>query len=264
MNYLGLVGLLGLTGEADGPPVQSAGQIADVGGGALMAAFGILAALRERDRSGEGQLVDVSMADGSLAWLAMVAARYLCDGQVPRRGQVDLAGGFICYRPYACKDGYVTLGALEPKFWEAWCRGVGRDDLLDKAFHGPGSESHIAVECIFLERTREEWRQFASEHDCCLEPVLDLDEALESELVRAREMVIELDQPGADRPVRLLGPPVKLERTPARSPAPGPALGEHTDEVLEAAGYSAEEIERLKEAGVVAGPPAGVPGSFMT
>src|SRR3954469_11173446 len=88
MNYLGLVGLLGLTGDAGGTPTQAAGQIADIGGGALMAAFGILAALRERDASGEGQLVDVSMADGSLSWLAMVAARYFADGQVPRRGDL--------------------------------------------------------------------------------------------------------------------------------------------------------------------------------
>ena len=80
MNYLGLIGLLGLTGERDGPPIQSAGQIADLGGGALMAAFGILAALRERERSGEGQFVDVSMADGALSWLAMVAGRYFADG----------------------------------------------------------------------------------------------------------------------------------------------------------------------------------------
>ena len=89
MNYLGLVGLLGLTGDADGPPVQAAGQIADLGGGALMAAFGILAALRERDRSGEGQLVDVSMADGALSWLAMVAARLLRRGRraAPRRAR---------------------------------------------------------------------------------------------------------------------------------------------------------------------------------
>ena len=87
MNYLGLNGLLGLTGDAGGPPVQAAGQIADVGGGALTAAFGILAALRERERSGEGQLVDVSMFDGSLAWLALVAARYLADGQAPARGR---------------------------------------------------------------------------------------------------------------------------------------------------------------------------------
>src|SRR5204863_4422601 len=91
MNYLGLNGLLGLTGDADGPPVQAAGQIADLGGGALTAAFGILAALRERDRSGLGQFVDVSMADGALTWLAMVAARYFADGVAPGRGGHELA-----------------------------------------------------------------------------------------------------------------------------------------------------------------------------
>src|SRR3954451_22540274 len=127
MNYLGLVGLLGLTGDRGGPPVQSAGQIADLGGGALMAAIGILVALRERDRSGEGQLVDASMADGALSWLAMVAARFFAEGRAPRRGSVELAGSLLCYRPYRCSDGWVTLGALEPEFWQAWCRGVERE-----------------------------------------------------------------------------------------------------------------------------------------
>jgi len=262
MNYLGLVGLLGLTGEADGPPVQAAGQIADVGGGALMAAFGILAALRERDRSGEGQLVDVSMADGALSWLAMVAARYFCDGTVPRRGGLELAGSLVCYRPYACSDGHVTLGALEPKFWQAWCRGVGREDLIERQFEGPGSATHAEVARIFAERTRAQWQAFASEHDCCLEPVLELDEALDSELVRARAMVVELDQPGAG-PVRQLGMPVKLSRTPGTVHAPGPALGEHTDAALAAVGYGADEIAALKEAGAVAGPAAGSLGSFL-
>jgi crotonobetainyl-CoA:carnitine CoA-transferase CaiB-like acyl-CoA transferase len=253
MNYLGLVGLLGLTGEVGGPPVQSAGQIADLGGGALMAAFAILAALRERDRSGEGQLVDVSMADGALSWLAMVAARQLAEGAVARRGELELAGGLICYRPYACSDGWVTLGALEPKFWQAWCGGVGREDLVEHQFDGPGSAAHAEVEAIFVTRTREEWRAFASEHDCCLEPVLGLDEALESQLVRAREMVVELDQPGASRPVRLLGVPVKLSRTPGDpNRAPGPALGEHTREVLAALGYGEEEIAAMYESGAVA------------
>ena len=262
MNYLGLVGLLGLTGERGGPPVQPAGQIADLGGGALMAAFGILAALRERDRSGEGQLVDVSMSDGALAWLAMVAARYFADGAVPARGELELAGGIVCYRPYECADGWVSLGALEPKFWQAFCLGVGREDLVEKQFERPGSPSHAEVEAIFRTRTREEWRAFASEHDCCLEPVLDLDEALESELVRSRDMVVELDQPGAGA-VRQLGVPVKLGRTPGGVRAPGPVLGEHTDEVLAALGYSESEVAALKESGAVAGPAADVHGSFL-
>jgi crotonobetainyl-CoA:carnitine CoA-transferase CaiB-like acyl-CoA transferase len=264
MNYLGLTGLLGLTGDREGPPVQAAGQIADLGGGALMAAVGILAALRERDRSGEGQLVDVSMTDGSLAWLAMVAGRYLADGEPPERGDPELAGALVCYRPYACADGWVTLGALEPKFWAAWCAGVGREDLIEKQFERPGSPTHVEVEGIFVERTREQWQAFASEHDCCLEPVLDLDEALDSELVRARGMVVELDQPGAAPPVRQLGPPIKLSRTPASVRGPGPALGEHTHEVLRDAGYSDDEIAALEQAGAIAGPiAAGVHGSFM-
>ena len=263
MNYLGLIGMLGLTGETDGPPVQPAGQIADIGGGALMAAFGILAALRERDRSGLGQLVDISMADGALSWLALVAGRYLCERDVPRRGRLELAGGLICYRPYACKDGWVTLGALEPKFWQAWCQGVGREDLIPKQFEPPGSDAHAEVERIFLERGRDEWQEFASNHDCCLEPVLDLGEALDSELVRAREMVVELDQPGTDG-VPQLGVPVKLSRTPGQVRDPGPVLGEHTRDVLAGLGYSDEDVKALEESGAVAGPAADASGSFMS
>ncbi|MEA2271730.1 MAG: alpha-methylacyl-CoA racemase [Solirubrobacteraceae bacterium] len=263
MNYLGLIGLLGLTGEKGGPPVQSAGQIADLGGGGLMAAFGILAALRERDKSGQGQFVDVSMADGALSWLAMVAGRYFAEGVAPERGDLELAGRLICYRPYACKDGWVSLGALEPKFWQAWCQGVGREDLVEKQFEAPGSGAHAEVERIFLERTRDEWQAFASQNDCCLEPVLGLDEALDSELVRAREMVVSIDQPGVAEPVRQLGVPVKLSRTPGAPQGPGPVLGEHTREVLREVGYSDEEIGELEEHGAAAGPASGAQGSFM-
>jgi len=261
MNYLGLIGLLGLTGERGGEPVQAAGQIADLGGGALMAAFGILAALRERDGgggqpgSGEGQLVDISMADGALSWLAMVAASYFAGEDVPRRGELPLAGSLICYRPYECSDGWVSLGALEPKFWQGFCRGVGREDLVAAQFERPGSAAHAQVQEIFKGRTRDEWEVFARENDCCLEPVLELDEALSSELVQARRMVVELDQPGAERPVRQLGLPVKLTRTPGdHARLPGPALGEHTEQVLLAAGYSEAEVAELLADGAVAGP----------
>jgi crotonobetainyl-CoA:carnitine CoA-transferase CaiB-like acyl-CoA transferase len=266
MNYLGLAGVLGLSGERGGPPVQAAGQIADVGGGAQMAAFAILAALRERDRSGEGQLVDVSMTDGALSWMPLNAGRAFA-GDVPGRGDLELAGRIICYRPYAAADGWVTLGALEPKFWQAWCRGVGREDLIERQFDAPGSPAHAEVEAIFAARTRAQWQAFAGEHDCCLEPVLELDEVLDSELVRAREMVVELDQPGATEPVRTLGVPVKLSRTPGDPHRlPGPSLGEHTEALLAEAGFDAAQIAALVESGAVAGPPEGVQsqGSFLS
>jgi crotonobetainyl-CoA:carnitine CoA-transferase CaiB-like acyl-CoA transferase len=242
-NYLARIGLLHLTGDPDGPPVQAAGQIADLGGGALMAAFGILAALRERDRSGEGQFVDVSMTDGALSWLAMDAARLLAGGVSPERGRAPLAGGLICYRPYRCADGWVAFGALEPKFWRAWCEGVGRPELVERQFEAVGSDTHREVEALFAQRTKAEWEAFNDEHDCCLEPVLALDEALASQLVRERGMVVE---------DRLLGTPVKLSRTPADpARAGGPPLGGDTDAVLAEAGLAADEIAALREAGAV-------------
>jgi crotonobetainyl-CoA:carnitine CoA-transferase CaiB-like acyl-CoA transferase len=253
LNYLALIGLLGLTGEPTGRPVQPAGQIADVGGGALMAAIGVLAALRERDRSGEGQLVDVSMADGALSWLAMVAAAYLCDGRVPRRGAEQLTGGFVCYLPYEAADGWVTCGALEPKFWQRFCEATGHPELIDKQFEPPGSEAWRRIADVFRSRTREEWRAFNDEHDAMIEPVLDLDEALASALVREREMVVEVDQPELG-PVRLLASPLKLSRTPADPTRPAPALGEHTEDVLREAGFDEEEVGSLLASGAAAGP----------
>ena len=152
MNYLGLVGLLGLTGERGGEPVQAAGQIADLGGGALMAAFGILAALRERGRVARRRVEGTSRrrarAKARSSTSRWPTAR--CRGwrwsrahtsptaTVPQRGELLLAGSVICYRPYECADGWVSLGALEPKFWQAWCRGVEPRGSDREAVRAPG------------------------------------------------------------------------------------------------------------------------------
>jgi crotonobetainyl-CoA:carnitine CoA-transferase CaiB-like acyl-CoA transferase len=220
-----------------------------------MAAVGILAALQEARRSGEGQMVDISMTDGSLAWLAMEAGRYFGSGEVPERGDIMLSGGIVCYRPYEAADGWVTCGALEPKFWARFCQAVGREDLIEKQFEKPGSDAHREVAEIFKAKTRAEWKAFNDEHDAMIEPILDLDEALESELVREREMVISYEQPEFGE-IKQLGFPIKLSRTPADVHRPAPALGEHTAEVLKAAGYSDEEVAALEERGAAKGPDA--------
>jgi crotonobetainyl-CoA:carnitine CoA-transferase CaiB-like acyl-CoA transferase len=252
MNYLGLNGVLGLTGEEGGPPIQASVQIADLGGGGMMAAIGILAALQEARRSGEGQIVDISMTDGALSWLAMEAAKHFASEEVPRRGRLMLSGGLICYRPYEAKDGWISCGALEPKFWAAFCHGVGREDLIEHQFEAPGSDAHREVAEIFRSRTRDEWRNFNDEHDAMIEPILGLDEALESELVRRREMTLSYEQPELGE-VQQVGFPIKLSRTPATLERPAPALGEHTREVLVESGCSEDEIQALEESGAAKG-----------
>lgn len=263
LNYLAATGVLDLCGEAAGEPAQAAVQIADVGGGALLAAFGILAALRHRDRTGEGQVVDVSMAHGALAWLGPLAAEQAA-GRTARRGALALGGGVLCYRVYRCSDGWVSLGALEPKFFATFCRAIEREDLLEHQFDAPGSTAHAALQAVFAQRTREQWAQLAAEHDCCLEVVRSLEEALDGELVRERGMVVTLDQPGAEAPVTVLGNPLALSRTPAdHHRLPVPALGEHTEQVLAEAGLSAERIAELQADGAVAGRSDTVHGAFL-
>jgi alpha-methylacyl-CoA racemase len=236
LNYLARTGVLGLSGDAGGPPVQASAQIADLAGGALMAAFGVLAALR----SGEGQFVDIAMADGALSLLAMPFAGMLAGGGAPRRGELVLGGRLLCYRVYACADGHVSMGALEPKFWAAFCRGVGREDLVAHQFDAPGSAAHREVEAVLAGRTRAEWEAFNAEHDCCLEPVLELDEVARDKQVAARGMIVD----------GLLGTPVKLSATPGDATRGGPpGLGEHTAEVLGEVGYDADEIAALRESG---------------
>lgn len=131
INYMGYAGALAITGPRGGPPLMPGVQVADIGGGALMAAFAIAAALHHRARAGQGQFLDVSMTDGVVSWLANHYGPFFATGQLPVRGEERLNGGWVCYQIYETADGkHLTLGALEPKFWANLCALLRREDLI--------------------------------------------------------------------------------------------------------------------------------------
>ena len=252
INYLGSTGLLDMTGQKGGPPIQPAAQIGDIGGGAMTAAFGVITALFGKQRTGKGQMVDISMTDGAMSWAAMTAGAFFADGTVQKRGEAMLGGGVLCYLPYEAADGWVSCGALEPKFWKRFCEGVDARHLAEHQFDPPGGPGWEKVAEVFRSKTRAEWKAFNDEHDCCIEPILDLGEAMDSELATEREMVVEWEQPGLGT-VKQVGNPVKLSETPAADPRPAPAGGADTVDVLTEAGFSEEEIAALLESGAAAG-----------
>lgn len=250
INYIALGGILGLTGARNGPPVIPGVQIADIGGGALMAAIGILAAVIHRERTGEGQFLDISMLDGVISWLSIHAGRYFADGALPKRGEMLLSGGYACYQVYQTKDGrYMSLGALEKKFWENFCEAIGRRDLIQRQF-AAGEEQLLLIEemrKVFEARTQKEWIESLKDVDACCEPILSLDEAFDHPQAVHRQMTTEVKHP-VEGWVEQIGNPIKSSRFSFDIRTPPPALGEDTAEVLKGIGYSDEQIAHLKEA----------------
>jgi crotonobetainyl-CoA:carnitine CoA-transferase CaiB-like acyl-CoA transferase len=245
LNYLGYAGALPLFApRGGGRPIVPGTQIADLGGGALTATVGILAALLERQRTGKGQLLDIAMTDGVLHWLAAAAAEQWATGASPEGGCGPLSGGYACYSVYATADGRaLTVGAVEPHFWANLCRMLGREQYIALQYAPwPDQERMFAdLDALFASRTMAEWLALFGDADVCVGPALTLAEALEFHTGR----VITLDQPG-EGPLRQLG---GLFGVAASRPAP--ALGEHTEDALAALGKDAEEIAVLREAGVI-------------
>jgi crotonobetainyl-CoA:carnitine CoA-transferase CaiB-like acyl-CoA transferase len=249
VNYLGFAGVIGLTATSGGPPAIPGVQIADIGGGALMAAVGILAALWAREETGRGQLVDIAMLDGSVAWQVVNVMRWLADKQEPVRGETMLTGHHPCYAIYETKDGrHVTVGALEPHFWRTLCERLGFPELVAKQF-AEGTEREEMFRRIrarFRERTMAEWVADLADLDICFGPVATLAEMMRDPQVRHRGMVLETPDGRT-----ALGNPVKLGDTPPTLRTPPPELGQHTDEVLASLGYSPGDIAGLRDRGVV-------------
>jgi crotonobetainyl-CoA:carnitine CoA-transferase CaiB-like acyl-CoA transferase len=246
LNYLGRAGLLGLMGPDDRAPQLPSFQLADVSGG-MWSVIGILAALRERDRTGKGTILDVSMTDSVVPFAAVTLAKVL-GGELPARGGEYVTGGIAAYNTYLTKDGEsITLGALEPKFLQRFCAGAGiafEPMAIVPGPHQPAMKATFAA--AFALRTRAEWEAFGLEHDCCIEPVLRPDELLADPQLSSRGVFVE---------TRTRGGAFHQFRTPVTPPdlvpGPAPARAEHTDVILREGGFSEAEIAALRASGVV-------------
>src|SRR5215831_12569064 len=262
-NYLSMAGVLGLIGEADRKPVFPLNLVADYAGASMHGALGIMLALFARERTGQGQHVDVSYLDTSVALLAATPNMrfFWSDGLVPRRGAGFLGGSYPYYAVYDTSDGkYLTIGCTEPWLWENFCRAIGRPefarfarkpDQFVRAASGDEVEARREIEALIRTRTRDEWWDILTKADVCVGKVYDPEEMVEDPQVRARDMVVELEH-HVNGKIRQFGAPIKLSATPAAPRHPAPHTGEHTDEVLQGLGLTAQDIRDLRARQVVA------------
>jgi len=248
VNYLGYAGVLGVSGGAGNAPTVMPVQVADIGGGALMATVGILAALLARAHTGRGQFVDVSMMDGSVAWNVFHAVMSLVTGQQPQRGHTRLTGHNPCYAVYETKDGkYVTVGALEEHFWRNLCVQLRVEEFIPDQFaEGPRREEMFTViRDKFRRKTQAEWLEQLGPIDICFGPVNDIADAFADPQVQARGMIRDING------LKLIASPLKFSDTPPAEPEPPPQFGQHTDEVLRELGYPTKTVEELRAQRVV-------------
>ena len=243
INYLGYAGVLDQTGTAGGPPALSNLQVADLLGGAMNASTAILAAMLGAARTGEGTHVDVAMTEGALAHNIFALHAVETFGHVQARGEDLLTGGVPCYGVYATQDGrYLAVGALEEKFWRALCEALGRPDLVagQLATGRAGDTARRQLAAIFAQRPQAHWIERVAGVDCCVTPVLSLDETLVDPQVRARDMVVT----AADGS-RQYAPPFRLAGHTFSIARDAPRQGEHSEEVLRESGFTDDEIAAL-------------------
>ena len=249
LNYVGLAGLLDMTrADEDSKPQIPGYPVGDMAGG-LFAAFSTVGALLSRELGNTGgEYVDVAMTDVVASFSQAVAHDALTGGD-PRPGQTELTGSLPWYDAYETADGnYVTLAALEPKFWTAFCQAVGREDLADAHMTGDPAERAAVreeLEALFAERTRDEWEAQLGDTEAMVAPVRTPAEALDSEAANARDLI---DHSGT---VSRVAFPAQSTAEPDGAAGSPPGHGEHTDDVLEAAGYGGDRIAALREDDVI-------------
>lgn len=252
INYISIAGVLSLIKDRSGSPVVPGVQIADIGA-CMMATIAILLALIARERTGEGQYIDISMTDVAMSYLTVPASFYFATGRAPRIEELILSGYYPCYAVYKARDGrYLSVGCLERRFWESLCKALKAEGLIPYQW-ATGEERERAVSILkelFEAKDRDELFKELSELDVCVAPVYTIDETLNDPHVLARGMVEEIDHPALGK-IKVLGIPIKLSRTPGAVAKPAPSLGEHTEEILRSLGYSDEDIKELKASGAI-------------
>jgi alpha-methylacyl-CoA racemase len=260
LNYMGYAGMLALLACPGAAPHAPGLQLADVAGGAMSAVIGVLAALVARGVSGQGQVVDVAMLDGCMALAPRDMAFEAYGAGETEPGTGSLSGALPCYNTYATADGrFVTLAALEPKFWLEFCQRAGRSDL--QPHHVPQDErereaTSAELAALFRTKTRDEWVALLADTDSCVGPVNTLAEAQADLQVRARGVLIAGDGGGA----RVRSVPL-LSGSPPPALGPAPALGQHAVAVLAEAGYTGAEIAALLANGAARSNPPGAEGA---
>lgn len=248
LNYIALSGALHLSGRSDSPPTSPATLVGDIGGGAMFLAVGMLAAIVHAQQSGEGQVVDAAITDGSALMTSLIYGFFGAGRWSTDRESNLLDGGSHWYDCYECADGrYVSLGSLEPRFYALLLEKLGLEN--DPEFghqydqkRWPGLKKRFAE--IFKTRTRQEWCDKFEGSDVCFAPVLDFAEAPDHAHNRARGVFTTLA--GVTQPA----PAPRFSETESKVMSPPPAPGEHTEQVLRLAGYSGEECEALREQGI--------------
>lgn len=253
VNFIGYSGILGLIGHKDGKPVVPGVQIADLGGGALVALSGISMALLHKERTGKGQYIDVSMLDGAVTWLYTAVSDYFASGEIPERGKNRLDGKFAFYNVYETKDHkYLSVGASETKFWKNICELVGKPEWIE-LHEGPDEvQEQLKKDMaqLFMQKNQHEWLELLQTEDTCVGPVYDIDEIFSDPQILERELFTNMNHPVAGS-IKQIGFPIKFSKTPGEIHSHAPILGEHTEEILSALHYSSEAIENLRNKGVI-------------
>ncbi len=251
LNFLALSGILSFSGSRDKKPAIYGVQVADYAG-AVFGIIGIMAALLRRDRLGEAQYVDIAMMDCLYSFLSMIAGKFFIDGLIPEPAEDMLTGGFACYNIYETKDGrFITIGALEEKFWERFCEIIEKPEWKSEIFNKEKQKEIIEnLENIFKQKTLQEWTEIFKKEDVCVEPVLNLKEAFESIYSKERNIVFTLEN-SIDGEVKQIKNPIEIFPEIKKEHFSHPQIGEHTEEILKSIGFSDEQIKNFKQEKVI-------------